>query len=282
MIPEMKTFQNEISFSCQQFSNFQILMSSPGLYYTMNRRENRIVISKHNGHDDHLKKSYVKRRTVEVVRPNGSRKKVEIFVQAIECPYCKNRFVTLLELESKLLIEFCSCFRYIYLNLRLGHVKENHQSSLKPIHKCQYCDFCTLEKRLLETHLQQKHEEESVDDISKYVMTILQESFDSHLTETNHLEIEKKHEQRDINSNIIVCNNFEGEERLSECQDVVKPLKKVEEDKDDDFHGFYRFDCPYCDFIGFDQIEIGQHVIYNHENLQVERNAQTKEQPRSK
>ena len=282
MIPEMKTFQNEISFSCQQFSTFQILMSSPGLYYTMNRRENRIVISKHNGHDDLLKKSYVKRRTVEVVRPNGSRKKVEIFVQAIECPYCKNRFVTLLELESKLLIEFCSCFRYINLNLRLGHVKENHQSSLKPIHKCQYCDFCTLEKRLLETHLQQKHEEESVDDISKYVMTILQESFDSHLTETNHLEIEKKHEQRDINSNIIVCNNFEGEERLSECQDVVKPLKKVEEDKDDDFHGFYRFDCPYCDFIGFDQIEIGQHVIYNHENLQVERNAQTKEQPRSK
>ena len=84
MIPEMKTFQNEISFSCQQFSTFQILMSSPGLYYTMNRRENRIVISKHNGHEDHLKKSYVKRRTVEVVRPNGSRKKVEIFVQAIE------------------------------------------------------------------------------------------------------------------------------------------------------------------------------------------------------
>ena len=55
--------------------------------------------------------------------------------------------------------------------------------------------------------------------------------------------------------------NFEGEERLSECQNVVKPLKKVEEDKDDDFHGFYRFDCPYCDFIGFDQIEIGQQQI---------------------
>ena len=110
-------------------------------------------------------------------------------------------------------------------------------------------------------------------------MTILLESFDSHLIETNNLEFDKiptKHEQRDINSNIIEINNFEVEERLSTCQDVSKPLKKVEEDKDDDFHGFYRFYCPHCDFIGFDQIEIGQHVIYNHEKLQVKRNAQTR------
>lgn len=111
-------------------------------------------------------------------------------------------------------------------------------------------------------------------------MTILQESLDSHLVEKNRLEIEKipaKHEQRDINFNVTECNNFEVEKRLpSACQELSKPLKKIEEDKDDDFHGFYRFDCPHCDFIGFNQIEIGQHVIGNHAELQVERNAQTR------
>ena len=164
------------------------------------------------------------------------------------------------------------------LNWFLGHVKEDHQSFLKPIYRCQYCEFCALEKCQLEVHLQQKHEE-SVEDISKYVKTILQECFDSHLIEKNHLESEKmptKHEQRDINSNIVVRNNFEAKASLSACQNLSQPLKKVEEDKDDDFHGFYRFHCPHCDFIGFDQVEIGQHVIDNHEKLQVERNAQTR------
>ena len=166
---------------------------------------------------------------------------------------------------------------------------------MQPIHKCQFCDFCTLENRLLEAHVHEKHEKESVD-ISKYVKPIFKcpvcdfsdlekESLDSHMEENNHFDIEEiptKNERRDINSNITICNNVKDDGLNSTCQEqkLLKPLKKVE-DSDDEFHGFYRFDCPHCDFIGFDQIEIGQHVIAKHAELQVERNAKTRKKLRS-